>query len=316
MNAFLLDDGRLRSGWRFAIAAVLVILINVVAGVIAYAVAGKHVQLMEVIYRPLLVVLQLGGFYLLTRLFDQPTQSVWQYNGLGRNRWLQETLLGALLGFVLVGLAVVAIALFFHLNVVSLRITSKTVRLAVGVFGVILAAAMAEELAFRGYPFQRLVEGIGPIGAIVFLSALFGAVHLQNPHVSDNRFVQIAAFSNTLLIGIVLALAYLKTRALWFPWGLHFAWNAALGLFFGLPVSGTTDFSVVVRSRAVGPEWLLGGAYGIEGGFIGTLVILLGLLYVVYFVKPAPPLVQVSEPVMDEPPAPGIQFPSGPVADL
>jgi hypothetical protein len=124
------------------------------------------------------------------------------------------------------------------------------------------------------------------VGAILILSALFGAVHMSNPHVSDSVLVRIAAFTNTLLIGIVLALGYLRTRALWFPFGLHFAWNAALGLFFGLPVSGTNDFSVVVRSRASGPEWFLGGGYGIEAGFLGTIVILLGLVYVILFVKP------------------------------
>lgn len=316
MNAFLLDDGRLRSGWRFGISAVVVVIANFVAMIVAYGFAGNHARLLEVIYRPLLVILELGAFYLLTKLFDQPKQSVWQYNGLGRYRWFQETLVGALLGFVLVGLAVGAIALFFNLHIVSLRINVRTLIVGTVVFGVILAAAMAEELAFRGYPFQRLVEGMGPVGAILVLSALFGAVHLQNPHVSDNRLVQIAAFTNTLLIGIVLALAYLRTRALWFPFGLHFAWNAALGLFFGLPVSGTNDFSVIVHSRAVGPEWLLGGAYGIEAGFIGTLVILLGLLYVVFFVKAVQPVPEPQPTALDQPPAPGIQFPSGTPADL
>ena len=83
--------------------------------IVAYGFAGNHARLLEVIYRPLLVILELGAFYLLTKLFDQPKQSVWQYNGLGRYRWFQETLVGALLGFVLVGLAVGAIALFFNL---------------------------------------------------------------------------------------------------------------------------------------------------------------------------------------------------------
>jgi hypothetical protein len=109
---------------------------------------------------------------------------------------------------------------------------------------------------------------------------------MQNPHVSDNRWVQVFAFSNTLLIGVVLALAYLRTKALWLPWGLHFGWNAALGLIYGLPVSGINQFAVVVKSKATGPEWLLGGSYGLEGGMLGTLVILLGLVYVIICIKP------------------------------
>ena len=315
MNVFLLDDGRLRSGWRFAISAVLVVMANYVAIAIAYGIAGSHRHILEAIYRPLLMVLELASFLVLTELFDRPEISAWQYNGLGRARWWQEMLIGALLGFVMVGLAVMTVALFYKFSVLSLRVSGASLKLGFAVFAVILAAAMAEELAFRGYPFQRLVEGVGPAGAIIILSALFGAVHLQNPHISDNRFVQVAAFSNTLLIGVVLALAYLRTRALWFPFGLHFAWNAALGLFFGLPVSGTTDFSVVVRGKLTGPEWLLGGAYGIEGGFIGTAVILLGMVYVLVFVKPAPMPVP-PKPVEAAVPESSIQLPEGNATDL
>jgi membrane protease YdiL (CAAX protease family) len=286
MNLFFADDGRLRSGWRFALAVIVVLLANFIAGLIAVGIAGRHGQMLDVIYRPLLVLLQLAGFFLLTQLLDRPAESPWQYNGLPRRHWFRDTIAGALLGFVLIGIAVVTIAAFFRLNIVSIRFNPRTVTVGIVVFGVILAAAMAEELAFRGYPFQRLVEGAGPAGAILLLSAMFGGIHMFNPHVSDSVLVRIAAFSNTLLIGIVLCLAYLRTRALWFPFGLHFAWNAALGLFFGLPVSGTNDFSVIVRSRAYGPDWFLGGGYGIEAGFLGTIVIILGLFYVIFFVKP------------------------------
>lgn len=300
MNVFFEEDGRLRSGWRFVLSVIVVLLANFVAGTVAFGIAGRHQRVLETVFRPLLMLLEFAGFFLLTELIDRPNQGFWRYNGLQRENWLRETATGALLGFVMIGVAIVVIALFFHLSIVSLRINSRTFLTSIVVFGVILAAAMAEELAFRGYPFQRLVEGMGPIGAILVLSALFGAVHLQNPHISDNRWVQIAAFSNTLLIGIVLALGYLRTKALWFPFGLHFAWNAALGIFFGLPVSGISDFSIVVRSRASGPEWFLGGAYGLEGGFLGTIVILLGMAYVLIFVHPSATTVEIPEKPVDE----------------
>jgi hypothetical protein len=80
---------------------------------------------------------------------------------------------------------------------------------------------------------------------------------------------------STVLVGVLLALAYLRTRALWLPWGIHWGWNATLGLVFGLPVSGL-DFSVLVDATVQGPEWLTGGAYGLEASALGTAVILLG----------------------------------------
>jgi len=284
MNAFLLDDGRLRSGWRFAIAVFLVVVANFVAGNLSALIAGRHQQVEDVIYRPLLMCLELVAFLFITKLFDQPEGSLWAYNGLPRRRWGRDTLAGALLGYALVTIAVGVMALVGKVNF-SISLKPRTIVVGVVVFVILLFAAMAEELMFRGYPFQRLVEGLGPTGAILVLSALFGAVHMQNPHVSDNRWVQIFAFSNTLLIGIVLALGYLRTRALWLPWGLHFGWNASLGMVYGLPVSGITQFSVVVKGKVSGPEWFLGGRYGLEGGMLGTLVILLGLMYVLAFVR-------------------------------
>lgn len=299
MNLYLSDDGRLRRGWRFVVSVLLVVAANYVAGNVSALVAGYHYRLQEVIYRPLLMVLVLAIYFLLTKFVDQPEGSPWAYMGLPRRRWLRESLLGAMLGFGMITAAVIVIGAFCDLRM-KIELSIRSTVVGMFVFGVLLAAAMAEELMFRGYPFQRLVEGIGATGAILVLSAMFGYVHMQNPHVSDNRWVQGFAFSNTLLIGVVLAFGYLRTKALWFPWGLHLGWNAALGLVYGLPVSGISQFAVVVKSKAIGPEWLLGGGYGIEGGMLGTLVILVGLAYVLIFLKPvsdATPAQVVAEPL-------------------
>lgn len=152
--------------------------------------------------------------------------------------------------------------------------TSRTPFRIVAVLLVLVTGALAEELMFRGYPFQRLQEGIGSLGAIAVFSILFGAVHLVNPGAS------LWGLINTILIGIVLAIAYIRTRALWLPWGIHFAWNGTLGLLLGLPVSGLRVFNVAVRSTVQGPLWLTGGGYGLEASLSGALVVLLGLVVV------------------------------------
>jgi membrane protease YdiL (CAAX protease family) len=316
MNILYNDADKLRSGWRFLLAVVVVIAANYFSVQFAFGISGDRQRLAEVIFRPLVMILELLGFIALTLLFDRPSESVWKYNGLPREGAVRQTLIGALLGFVMVGLAVMLIAIFFDLRYTLIRFNASTIRAAVVVFFVILAAAMSEELAFRGYPFQRLVQGIGATGAILVLSALFGAVHLGNPHVSDNRYVQVFAFCNTLLVGVVFAVAYLRTRALWFPWGMHFGWNATLGLFFGLPVSGLNDFATVVHSRISGPEWRLGGAYGLEGGFLGTVMILLGLAYILIFVAPAPIPLQPVPAEVSELPVESIQSERSSPSDL
>ena len=83
---------------------------------------------------------------------------------------------------------------------------------------------------------------------------------------------------NTVAIGILLSIVYLRTRALWLPWGFHFAWNTVLGLVLGLPVSGLRLFNVAVHGAASGPKWLTGGSYGIEASAPGALAIGVGLL--------------------------------------
>jgi uncharacterized protein len=71
----------------------------------------------------------------------------------------------------------------------------------------------------------------------------------------------------------MFSIAYLRTRALWLPWGLHFAWNASMGILFGLPVSGLTTFNPVITTHAVGPVWLTGNGYGPEGSAIAVIVL-------------------------------------------
>jgi len=289
MNLFLLDDGRLRVGWRFAFAVLIIFLVNFIAGTLAATIAGDRTAVEETIYRSSLMVLLLGSFVGMARIFDQPEGSVWTYLGLPGRGWWKQAITGAVLGFLLIFLAILIIALFFNYHIVKIVLTARTLELPFLVAFVLLTGAMAEELMFRGYPFQRLVDAIGKIGAILVLSALFGFVHLRNPHVSDSRAVQVFAFINTLLIGIVFAVAYLRTRALWLPWGLHFSWNYTLGLIFGLPVSGITQFSLLLKAKVQGPAWFVGGGYGIEGGFLGTILAVLGLAYVLLLVKPLRP---------------------------
>jgi hypothetical protein len=128
-------------------------------------------------------------------------------------------------------------------------------------------AAMAEEVAFRGYAFQRLIDAIGPTLAVLLMSVLFAVMHLFNTNATA------ASTLVTVLAGWLLSIAYLRTRALWLPWGLHFAWNASMALLFGLPVSGLVTFNSVVTTYARGPLWLTGGGYGPEGSAVAVIVI-------------------------------------------
>ena len=129
---------------------------------------------------------------------------------------------------------------------------------------ILLLAAAFEEMAFRGYGFQRMVDAVGPVVATAVFAGLFGAVHIRNPSVTALALV------NTALSGVLLSVAYLKTRGLWLPIGLHWAWNFFMGPVFSLPVSGIRVGPMLLRGELTGAKWLTGGAYGPEGGVVLT----------------------------------------------
>ena len=137
----------------------------------------------------------------------------------------------------------------------------------------LIIAAALEELLFRGYPLQVLMKGIGFWPAMILMSCAFGLLHINNQNVSG-----LGVF-NTIVAGMMLSLAYLKTRSLWLPYGIHLAWNVGTGMVLGFPLSGFGVASLWTTHISGHPE-ILGGAYGPEGGLLGTLIFTAGAIAV------------------------------------
>jgi uncharacterized protein len=186
----------------------------------------------------------------------------------------REWQLGAALGWGLVVLAVLPMALAGTLHI-QLWTQSRAFGLLILNLVTLAVAALVEEVAFRGYPYRRLIEAIGPVAATIFMSLLFGLVHVLNPGATW------ASTLVTILAGLLLSVAWLRTHGLWLGWGFHFAWNASMGILFGLPISGISDFTSIVETRAVGHRWLTGGEYGPEGAAFTAIVLLIGLIILV-----------------------------------
>jgi len=128
----------------------------------------------------------------------------------------------------------------------------------------ILLAAAGEEMIFRGYAFQILIEKLGPYSTVLPMAVLFGLLHGANPNATPLAIV------NTILWGVILGYAFLRSRDLWLPIGLHFGWNAVLPLF-GVNLSGLTiDLTRYEYRWDVLPLWS-GGDYGPEGGLLTTI---------------------------------------------
>lgn len=136
-----------------------------------------------------------------------------------------------------------------------------TVFLAVGAAG--------EELLCRGYAFQVLMSRLGPFATVLPTGVLFGLLHAGNPHATW------LGIANTVGFGILFGCAYLRSRDLWLPIGLHFGWNFALPLF-GANLSGIMIINEVAGHRMVwtaGALWS-GGEYGPEASVLTTAVLI------------------------------------------
>ena len=123
--------------------------------------------------------------------------------------------------------------------------------------------ALAEEVAFRGYGFQRFEQAVGPFGATCAFAAFYAIVQSALP--GSNR----ASIAVAVAFSLVLSSCYLRTRALWL--------KASRALVFGLAISGVSGHSPVVQGNPMGPFWLTGGGYGLDASWVAFLVLLVAL---------------------------------------
>ncbi len=131
----------------------------------------------------------------------------------------------------------------------------------------LLFGAAGEEMMFHGYAFQLLVEKIGPYATVLPVAVIFGLAHSANPHITKLGVL------NTILWGILLGYAFLRSHDLWLPIGLHYGWNAVLPLF-GVNLSGITiEVTRYFYRWDLASLWS-GGDYGPEGGLLTTIFVI------------------------------------------
>jgi uncharacterized protein len=293
MSTFTDDKGKLAPIWAFVCSLLLSALAFFVSGNIAHEAAEQHPFRVEFIFRPLWAFLLLAIFIWLLTVGDHIDDHRIAAQGLPRVKgWLKQFVSGIFLGGVLTTVAVAPIYFYGSFRTVNLMALRLLPNLA-AVIMALICGALAEELIFRGYPFQHLEKAIGTVPAVIAFSAIYGVLHFLNPSPG------IWGIVNTVLIGVLLSIAYLRTRALWLSWGIHFGWNLTLGLLFGLPLSGFRNYNLLRYTQAYGPDWLTGGKYGVEASMTGTAAIVLGLILVSFL--PARKLPQPVPEVAAEP---------------
>jgi membrane protease YdiL (CAAX protease family) len=181
---------------------------------------------------------------------------------LSRNGAVSAVARGTLIGVGLFASVILNIAFLGGYQVLGWGVPAG----AVALFGFMAAAAVTEELLFRGILFRIIEQWTGTWTALVVTAALFGLSHLFNPHATIWGALAIAVEA-----GAMLAAAYAATRTLWFPIGLHFGWNYAASAIFSTEVSGNDTPDGLLHAVMNGPTALTGGEFGPEGSVYAVL---------------------------------------------
>ena len=198
--------------------------------------------------------------------------------GLARPRWAAEVRRGLGAGLAGVGAALL-VCMLAGAVVPELRFAAvKTLRKALLGLAAAIAIGTAEELLFRGVLLHRMARDRGRMAAVILTALVYAAVHAVRTGASRGGAVTIwsglersAALVTPLLerdalpgivglvgLGVLLAVARLRTGSLWVSIGIHTAWVAVFRV--------GRLFLAIQREPAwlVGPGWppLIGGVAG------------------------------------------------------
>jgi membrane protease YdiL (CAAX protease family) len=221
-----------------------------------------------------------GGMMLFKLVYRRNLQQM----GLIRKGWFFNFFHGLGFGAASIGLVFVGLLLSGQMTIISVDVDKLlSVALLIHFFFFFLFA-FSEELIARGYIMTALKTTRNKWVVFFFFFFLFSLAHLVNLGIS------ILSLIITFLAGLLFAYMFIKSGKLWLPTGFHIAWNFFSGRIFGMRVSGNEQIGVFSIEQGAN-DFLYGGSYGSEGGFLVTVVLCLGLLYTYYMIKtPAYPV--------------------------
>ena len=194
--------------------------------------------------------------------------------GLTTTGYTSDALCGLFLAPGLLGAGALILFITRHLEWTDIHFNGSELFIELGV---LMMVAFTEELVFRGYILNNLMESFNKWVALFISAALFTLSHLDNPGIN------IISVANILFAGILLGLNYMYTKNLWFAIFFHLGWNFFQGPVLGFGVSGL-NLSSLLQTELKGDLSITGGVFGFEGSVLdGALtVIAIVVLWLVY----------------------------------
>ncbi|MEN8905467.1 MAG: type II CAAX endopeptidase family protein [Clostridiales bacterium] len=187
-----------------------------------------------------------------------------------------------ILGFTMGSFAIVSIVTCLMItNSISIKLSDINLKLLISMiieFMCFMLVGISEEIFFRGYCINVLKQTKNKYFIIIVSSIIFGLMHSMNPNVS------FLAVVNIVLAGFMFTLMYVKTDNLWLSIGYHISWNYLQGNIFGFRVSGI-DTKSILKTEVYKDSFINGGSFGLEGGLITTIILVLAILFVLYIYR-------------------------------
>jgi membrane protease YdiL (CAAX protease family) len=229
----------------------------------------------EIILESSMVIAVLGGLL----MFFKAVPAI-DFNSVFINKrgGITGFLMGSLFGM---GLIAICAGLLYLMGNVEFSAGSITPMILISQLIYFVLVGIFEEFMFRTLPLYAFAERYPVFIAILLNSLLFGAVHMLNP-----SFTWLAML-NISLAGALFSIFTLQKRNVSWAIGIHFTWNFAQGILLGYKVSGT-DNPGILSAKPLGNAYLSGGAFGIEGSIICTLIMVITITYLLFKYKIAP----------------------------
>jgi len=279
MENIFMGPGGIRSGWRL-----LIFIFLMLACLKAEGFTLKHIPGVDAwfkaqdpnVFTPAIAILSesilLFGLVVATAVMALIEKRTYADYYLPLNQFLGKRFWqGVPYGFAMLSLLLVLIAAFRGFSLGGMALSGADALKFGALYGIaFLMVGLVEEGCFRGYMQATLGPGIGFWPAAVVLSIMFGAIHLSN--LGEAWFGAAMAGS----FGILAAFSLQRTGNIWFPIGMHAAWDWAETYFYGVPDSGFLAQGHLFNTTFHGPTWLTGGTVGPEGSVFAFLVLIVG----------------------------------------
>src|SRR5271170_5070495 len=279
MENIFMGPGGIRSGWRL-----LIFIFLMLACLKAEGFTLKHIPGVDAwfkaqdpnVFTPAVAIFSesilLFGLVVATAVMALIEKRTYADYYLPLNQFLGKRFWqGVPYGFAMLSLLLVLISALHGFSLGDVALSGAEALRYGALYGIVfLMVGLFEEFSFRGYMQATLGSGIGFWPAAIILSILFGAIHLSNLGEAWYGAAMAGSF------GVLAAFSLQRTGNIWFPIGMHAAWDWSETFFYSVPDSGFLAKGHLFNSTFHGPTWLTGGTVGPEGSVFAFVVLIVG----------------------------------------